>query len=265
MNPRLISVNAKAKTPKARFRARELRRVIVLVCRYRATLTLGLAATVAFACLHTASVGGAFPIFKLLLEEEGLQGWTDRTIAGARLGVGFVPPAADGRIALISLESDSSLYRQGLQPGDRIWDAQGRSAAELLGDLAHAGTGEAISVQTDSVTDSPGQPRSLTLRPGDLDASMRLLRWAGSFIPGDADQDKFRTLMFLLAGLVGLIVMGNVFRYFGEVLIAEAILRAMMRLRSDLYERTLHLPMSFFSGKPTSDLVGRFVQDIQEI
>ncbi len=265
MNPMLISVDAKAKTPKARFRARELRRIIALVFRYRVTLMFGLAATVAFACLHTASVGGAFPIFKLLLEEEGLQGWTDRTIAGARLGVHFAPPAADRRIALIGLDSDSLLYRQGLRPGNRVWDAQGRSAAELLSDLAHVGTGEAISVQTDSVTDSSSQPGSLTLQPGDLDASLGLLRWVASFIPGNADQDKFRTLMCLLAGLVALIVLGNVFRYFGEVLIAEAILRAMMRLRSDLYERTLHLPMSFFSGKPTSDLVGRFVQDIQEI
>ena len=38
-----------------------------------------------------------------------------------------------------------------------------------------------------------------------------------------------------------------------------------MRLRTDLYKRTLHLPMSFFASRSSSDLVGRFVQDIQEI
>ncbi len=67
MNPKLISVDAKASTPKARFRPRELGRLISLTCRYRKTLVLGLLATVAFACLHTVSVGGAFPVFKLLL------------------------------------------------------------------------------------------------------------------------------------------------------------------------------------------------------
>jgi ABC-type multidrug transport system fused ATPase/permease subunit len=39
----------------------------------------------------------------------------------------------------------------------------------------------------------------------------------------------------------------------------------MMSLRATLYERTLHMPMAFFSGQETADLVTRFVQDVQEI
>ena len=39
----------------------------------------------------------------------------------------------------------------------------------------------------------------------------------------------------------------------------------MMDLRGRLYERTLFLPLAFFAGKPTADVVGRFVQDVQEV
>lgn len=265
MNPKLISVDAKASTPKARFRPRELGRLISLTCRYRKTLALGLLATVAFACLHTVSVGGAFPVFKLLLEDEGLRGWTERTVAGGRLGVGFAPATDDGKIRLVSVDSDSPLHHEGLRAGDLIWDSQGRSSATLLSNLAHAEAGETVFIHTDASNGSQSSPRLLTLQPGPLNTPLRIVRRVGSFIPQSADQDKLRTLKYLMAGLVVVIILANIFRYFGEVLIAEAILRAMMHLRSDLYERTLHLPMSFFSGRSTADLVGRFVQDIQEI
>lgn len=152
-----------------------------------------------------------------------------------------------------------------MRPGDRLWDAQRQPTTELLHELAHVETGTAIPVQTDAATDPQGQFRSLTLQPDRPGTSLRWLQWAASVIPEGADRNKLQTLTYLMMGLVAVIAFANLFRYFGEVLIAKAILRAMMRLRTDLYERTLHLPMSFFSGRSSSDLVGRFVQDIQEI
>ncbi len=238
---------------------------MALACHYRTTLLLGLFATVVFACLHTVSVGAAFPVFKLLLEEEGLQAWADRTVAGGRLGVEFVPPDDGDEVRLLSVNTDSPVYQGGLRAGDRVWDARGGSAGALFRRIADADAGDAIDVQTDSTAGDGPTPRSLVLRPAEPDRTMRVLRWTASLIPESADQEKLRTLAYLMAGLVVLVVLANFFRYLGEVLIAEAVLRAMMRLRSDLYERTLDLPMSFFSGRSTSDLVGRFVQDIQEI
>lgn len=261
MNPTLIAVEAKANTPQARFRGRELVRLISLTCRYRVTLGLGLLATVVFAGLHTVSIGAAFPVFKLLLEEEGLHDWADRTIAGGRLGIEFAIPTPDEKLRLLSVGSDSPLYAEGLRAGDRIWNPEGGNAVQLLRDLAGAETGEGITV----LTDSGARSRTVALSPGAPDAPLRILRWTASRIPQSVGQDKLRALTYLMVGLVVVIFLANVFRYLGEVLIAEAVLRAMVRLRSDLYERTLHLPMSFFFSQSTSDLVGRFVQDVQEV
>lgn len=264
MNPKIISVDAKAKTPKPAFRPRELGRLIRLACVYRSTLALGLLATVAFACLHTVSVGGAFPVFKLLLEEEGLRGWVDRTVAGGRLGVSFGIPDSEGKIRILSVDHEEAPAADGIQPGARIWPADDRSPRALLAALASSAADQSVEVYLEGGEDVGGA-RKLSLTPVDPDLPLRLLRWGGTWIPASAEANRLRMLSYLMGILVAVIVTANVFRYLGEVLISKAILRAMMRLRSQLYERTLQLPMSFFSGRTTSDLVGRFVQDIQEI
>ncbi len=92
MNPKLLSANTP--NPKRRdktFHGHEFMRIIALVRPFWKLLMLGLLATVAFASLHTISISAAFPVFKILLEEEGLKGWVDRTIAGSRLGLQFAP------------------------------------------------------------------------------------------------------------------------------------------------------------------------------
>ncbi len=266
MNKTVLSIDAKASAPKERFHAREFRRMVAVCLRFPKPLALGLACTVVFACLHTLSIGVAFPVFKVLLEEEGIGTWADRTVAGHRLSVAFTPPgdALDLRLATLSRECD--LYSAGLREGDRIRDPRGRPATEFLHDLAYDNSLDEVIVATGVV--DPGatsKQRHISVAPRPLSMSMNLLRWAAAWIPPDAERDKIRVLGFILVGLTAIIVLANVFRYLGEVWIAKAILSAMMQLRTDLFDRTLHLPMRFFASKKTSDMVGRFVQDMQEI
>jgi len=260
-----MSIDAKSKTPNARFRSRQLARLVGLVFHCRTTLCLGIAATVVFACLHTVSVGGAFPIFKLLLEEEGIRGWVDRTVAGKRLGADLSPPDSDQRISIFAIKKGGPLASKGVKVGDQIWEPTGGDARAYLARIAAADHGASITYQTEASNDvgMPRSPASITLAT--LDSATLLLQRAASWIPSDVEQDRLRMLVYLMVGLVSVIILANVFRFFGEVLIARAVLTAMMQLRGELYERALHLPMSYFSGRATSDLVGRFVQDIQEI
>ena len=264
MDPLLLSVDAQDPPKDKTFRRREFRRLLALVWPHRGTLAVGLISTVLFATLHTASLGGAFPVFKILLEQEGLQGWVDRTLAGKRLGVTFAPPSPDETVRAINVKHNSPAAKAGIHQDASVADPDGRPIAELLHELAWAAPAATVAVEA---TDSRQQRQPLQVSPGKLDRKMRLLRWAASFIPADANTDtgKLHTLGYILVGVVVMVLLANVFRYLGEVLIARAILYVMMGLRARLYERTLHLPMAFFSGQPTADLVGRFVQDIQEI
>lgn len=267
MDPILHSADAHRDTTKrGEFHFLEFKRIIALVWPQRRTLLLGILSTVAFAALHTVSIGGAFPVFKTLLEEEGLVGWIDRTLAGRRLGVTFAPASEETVVRLLKVDQASPLYTQEIRPGDSLWDAEGGTSSQLLHKLARAEQGSSIPVLSDPPeADSEAEPRSFTVEPGEVNWKGRLLLWVAARIPSDADVHKIRTLAHLLIAVIVVVTSANVFRYFGEVLLAKAVLRSMLQLRSDLYARTLHLPMSFFAGQPTADVVSRFVQDIQEV
>ena len=264
MDPTLISADAQDPRKDKAFHAREFRRLVVLTWAYKRALVTGLVCTVLFALTHTASLGGVFPVFVILLEDEGLQQRADRTLAGERLGATLVRGTSETfvRVGRVSeaLPGDTG----GVKLDDALHDPEGRPIEDLLHDLANAPSGQTVTVVA---VDAGGERRTLQITPDDLDFHSAVLRWGASLIPADANtaQGKLRLLGTILGMLIVIVIAANVFRYFGEVLIATAILRTMMALRAQLYERTLQLPMSYFSGQPTADLVSRFVQDVQEI
>ncbi|MBI4716583.1 MAG: ATP-binding cassette domain-containing protein [Planctomycetes bacterium] len=259
MDPLLIAADDTQRAPGGRFRTHEFVRILSLAWPFHRKLAAGILLSIAFAALQTVGIGVVFPVFTILLEPEGLHGWAHRALAGHRLGVEFSPPSPRGTVRILKLHSGPGEAAR-LQAGDILTGADG-GAAEFLRGMAE---GEAGATITALVNPGPEQ-RLVELAPAPLERHFRALRWAMSRLPSDVSQDRIRTLLYVLAALVLAAVSGNVCRYFGEVLIAKAILSALMVLRERLYERTLRLPMRFFAGQPTADIVTRFVQDIQEI
>ncbi len=261
MDPLLISANDRHRAPKSGFRTREFWRLVALVKPYRRSLIGGLVATIAFAGLHTVGISGAFPVFQVMLEEEGLHGWLNRSIAGHRLGVEFAAPTDADFVRVMKVHKDGQGYAAGLRPGDELRDPQNRPIQELLRELAQVDAGVPVA----ALVGGAGTARAVEFRPHPAELQFRLLRRVGSVIPPDSPDTKLRTLVYILIALVSAAVTANVFRFWGETLIARAILRTLFDLRDRLYVRVLHLPMTYFSGTQTADLVTRFVQDIQEI
>ncbi len=261
MNPQQIAADDTQRAPRGRISVREFARVLALTRPYRKQLFLGILASVAFAGLQTAGLGAVFPVFKILLEQEGIRGWGHRLIAGDRLSVEFEPlDGAVEQVRVIRVHGPRAA-ETGLRAGVLLSAGAGKPVAALLETLAKAETGSPVPAV--AVTDEG--PREIALTPGPPDFSMRLLAAALSLLPADADAQKLRTLVYILAVMVFASLVGNVCRYLGEVTVAKAILRSLMDLRAMLYDKTLQLPMSFFASQPTSDIVTRFVQDIQEI
>lgn len=261
MDPFLVSADDRHRAPQSGFRTREFWRLVALTKPYRRFLIAGLAATFAYAGLHTVGISGAFPVFQVLLEEEGLHGWLDRTIAGHRLQAVFAAPTDADSVRVLKVHKEGPADAAGLRPGDELRDPQHRPIAELLQELARSEAEMGIK----AAVGTAGAPRVVELHPRPAELHSRFLLWAGSALPPDNPDTKLRTLVYILLGLVTAAVTANVFRYVGETLIARAILRTLFDLRDTLYVRTLHLPMTYFSGTQTADLVTRFVQDIQEI
>ncbi|MCH8147042.1 MAG: ABC transporter ATP-binding protein [Planctomycetes bacterium] len=264
MNPKLISADSKDKPADTRFRLGQVRRIVGLARPYRRTLALGLFFTVVYAGLHTLSLGAAFPVFKMLLEQEGLRGWADRSIAGERLGVVFAVPGRDESVRVVTVEGLADDAPNPLRPDEAVAPSDDGLIRDLLHQIAMAKTGEEVAL---TAIGNTGERRMQTVRVGELTWTMRARLWAADFLPPGADSpdQKLTVLTQILIVLVCAVAVASVFRYFGEILIARCVLRSMMDLRSALYDRSLHLPMSFFAGHQTADLVTRFVQDIQEI
>ena len=265
MSGKLVILGARSSQRKGKVRSPNLRRVIRMSLRFRRTLVMGLLCTVVYACLHTVGIMTAFPVFKVLLDEEGVGGWVDRTVAGWRLGAELSPPVDAGGVRVVKVTPDGVLDRAGVAVDARIWTAEDndRGILQYLAELP-AGSTAMVSWQAGG-DEASDRATTVTLQPDDPSSMARWLLRSGRWLGQGGAAGKLNTLTYLLVGLVIVVVMANVFRYAGEVLLADVVFRTMMELRGLLYDRTLHLPMSFFSGQATSDIAARFIQDIQEI
>lgn len=246
----------------SRVQTRSLGRLCALLWPHRGALAFGAVLTVIFAGLNTVGIGGVFPVIKVLLEPEGLHAWIDRWVVSQRVGASFAPPdAVDGSVArVVAVERGGPAATSGLQPADEVGTADGSPIAGWFRTVARAAPDAEVPAHVTSPRTS-----DVVLRAAPAGFTSRLALWAVSLVPESAGRGNVRTLGFLLGGLVVVVVLANVFRYLGEVVVAAAVLKAMINLREKLYERTLGLPIGFHLSRPTADLVTRFVQDVHEI
>ena len=266
MNKTVFNINAKASRPKAKLHPREFRRMVAICCRYPGPLLIGLFCTTVFAALHTVSIATAFPVFKILLDDEGVDVWATRFIAGKRIGAELVADEGADEIRLASVDEQSDLYRAGFRKGDTFRDSRRRSVKEFLHAVSHGDRLEQIVViRTKEEAAASQSNRKLTVALRPVPAMHRLLRTVAGLTPNETPEQKLRTLTYILIAFVVIVIVANVFRFFGEVWISKGILRSMMQLRTELFDRTLRLPMAYFASQKTADLVGRFIQDMLEI
>jgi ATP-binding cassette, subfamily B, bacterial MsbA len=261
INPLLITADEDNRAPKGAFRRREFFRIVALVRPYRRSLILGLIFSVLFAGLHTLSIGGAFPVFQILLEDEGLHGWVNRSVAGNRLGIDFAPLNSTDSASVLKVHKQTPAEAAGVLAGDELLAPPGHNVKDELGRIAAVPAGN-VSIRTIHAAQEAAEVSLTVPEPA---WHMRALHYAQSLLPPDRPDTKLWTLGCILLVLVLIAVTSNVCRYVGEVLVSGAVLRALMDLRDQLYAQTLHLPLKFFAGSNTSDVVTRFVQDIQEI
>lgn len=87
---------------------------------------------------------------------------------------------------------------------------------------------------------------------------------AGIFPVGNQPADRMQTLLILLAGLVGVNLLGNVFRCFSQYLVLNASHRMMMDLRRRMYRKALRVPLIDLSGD-VSNRVNQFMSDTREV
>jgi ABC-type multidrug transport system fused ATPase/permease subunit len=99
-----------------------------------------------------------------------------------------------------------------------------------------------------------------------------ILRGLASLFPEVADisdpqavaDARFKTLVIVVALLIGVNLVGNLFRVFSQYLVIYASNRAIMDLRRHMYRKALRVPMTAITGK-VSNTVSQFMTDVREM
>ena len=277
MKAQLVTARDEHRAPAGSVRSPYFRRTLRLAWPHRRFIILGVLASVAFAVFNAVSVAGLVPILKVLVSDDGLHGWIDRTVADTRLRAEldvYVPPDAlrgastgIGPAMVRKASASSPLRGLGLGPAHLIVSVDGQdvSAQECFRRIADAGRGATLRLGLVPPGEGMAPPATMDVRLSDAPLRWRAGRWVASWIPRETRrEDAAWTLAYVLLAVAVSVIISNVFRFLAEYSISLGTFRAMMDLRRALYRKVLRLPMSFFSYN-VSDLVSRFVQDVQEI
>jgi len=80
-----------------------------------------------------------------------------------------------------------------------------------------------------------------------------------------AAQGKRRALMYACGAIVALYFLRDLFRYLSQFFLAPVRNSIVRDIRQQLYEKTIALPLSYFSEERKGDLLSRMSADVQEI
>ena len=78
-------------------------------------------------------------------------------------------------------------------------------------------------------------------------------------------QDSGKALIFVIATILGLFFLKNIFNYLAMYFITFLRNGVLMDLRNALYHKTTTLPLDFFSEKKKGDLMARISSDVLEL
>jgi len=255
------------------------RRSLKYLWAYRKRLAVSVVCVAIIAALWGGGLGMIGPVLRVLINEEGLHGWAYARLGGARLGarlsVTKLPAQTEiepGKhlafvLTVSNVNGKGPAATAGIKETQRIIGFHDRGEQnrlirgdELLKILALFPTDGKVALRVQDVDKGEIVRRDLVL--ADPKTSSRLLGEIVRLIPQPRTPDeKFRILLALLATILVMTYLRDLFRFIQEYLVETAVYRAIIDLRSETYNVALHLPLTFYSEKGTTDTMSRFVKD----
>jgi len=243
------------------------RRTLRYLRPHRRPLIIGLVAAVGVSVFYTFSISSIVPVLKIIFaEHESLVDWLHRSETQRRLVITIAPDLPDDPEGLLVSDIHAaSPAADVLRSGDRIVAIAGEplgSYALTQRFAAEAGT------RIDGVD---------VVRNGEVMAGVTLglkphgwwwnsaCRAAQALPTGRTPQDRFRTLLIVMAAVVAISLLGGVCRFFNEGLVATTVQRTMHDIRTSLAGHTLRLPIQWHSAQPPGDTLSRFANDINKV
>jgi ATP-binding cassette, subfamily B, bacterial MsbA len=227
-------------------------------CRYigphRRLFIISIFCAVIVGITFTGGLGTMLPIMQVLISGDTIPDWVNRKIAENRLKVRLDEDLYSVRVIRVL---DESAAGQGLAPATTIRlpeQADDReAAAAALAALADPGR-SSVRVML------PGE-RPADLQLGDVPLHLAILQRIAGALP----VNPVKAIAAVLAFLLGLSIFGNIVRFFQQYLSEKAAVLAVRDIRHQLYDHSLHLNLSFFGTRGTSDITSRLSADAQSL
>ncbi|HZL37313.1 MAG TPA: ABC transporter transmembrane domain-containing protein [Tepidisphaeraceae bacterium] len=219
---------------------------------YRGMVVVSILCAVFVSAANTAGMGTLLPIMRVLVKHDTIATWADREIAQRRLGVKFSNDTRD--LMIVSVEAGRPASVAGLKEQDALVAPPGNTRADmatLLAKLSTPGPTRATLIVRD------GGPRTLALAP---------LPWylaAARNLAARWPTQPVKAIAMVFAVIAALAISSNIVKFFQEYLSDKSAVLTVNDIRRRLYDRVLHVPLSHFNLRGTSDVTSRLTQDSQ--
>ena len=196
----------------------------------------------------TGGLTSMLPMMRVLLNGETVQTWANREVAERRIGVKLTEDA--GPVRVLSVKDDGPAAAAGIRSGDILESRiEGGTA---IGPIAQPGADKAL-------LEVGGRPVELRLPP---------LPWYlvwGQNVARHVPVHPIWAIASVFGCVALLAVVSNVIKFFQEYFSDKAAIMAVQDIRRRMYDHVLHVPMSHFGARGTSDITSRLTQDSQEL
>jgi ABC-type multidrug transport system fused ATPase/permease subunit len=247
---------------------------------YKGKLIVSIICVALMTILWAGGLGIIAPGSQVLIGEQGLHGWVYDKIVSDKLDCAIsvrLTPAEtaplDGVplvevIDIVSATDNKRAYKAGLRKGDWIVGVvdgdpnhqvmRGESIVRLLVD-AEVGTKVPLRV----LEPKSRTRRTVSFRIEEGNWASRALRVVIGWIPESAS--RFQLFLGLLVLVIVTTLLRNILRFVQEYLVETAVNQSIMDIRCENYTMVLCLPTVYFAANGTTDMMSRFVQDMQEL
>lgn len=212
---------------------------------YRRRMLISVLCAVFVGATGTIGLSMLLPIMQVLLAEDTIPQYVDRSLAERRLGATLADEPNGLRILRVSPAGPAAAAK--LTPGTIL-----PHPASQLADPATS----TLQPATDPAgAAAGGTDGTITLRPAPWYTP--LLRGLAATLP----THPVLTLAVLMAVVLALAVLANVFRFFQEHFANMVAFCAVFDIRKRTYDHVLHLPLSYYGVHGASDVTSRLVSD----
>ena len=265
------------------------RRALGYIWPQKRRLTMVIVAVLGVTAFYTVSISSLLPLLQVMFyRNETLPDWLYRTAAehrlSARISVDVAPEEGDlpatGRAAASQAVADADagieidhvkmqpkakagpLQRAGIRTHDRIIAVNGRygSQYDLMPVVAALPNGKPAVLTI--VKDRANKAVNITIMPNKAGLQMPLSLWAAAHLPAGRDAaTRFRTLTWVILGLLVVTILGGICKFWHEYTVGVMVERSLLNLRRDVFSHVMRLPMAWFGQQQAGDTMSRVARD----